>query len=159
VIPFPVSSSRADERLKERPLRFIALAGSDVKQAKQVPFQTIDKGSYSGVRERLQIAIRNQAEWTELWKRHAANKPKQPLLPEINFGQEMVVAVFLGEKPTGGYGIQIIQVAKTDRGVEVSYREQSPAPGAMTIQALTQPFHIVRIPKNNGDEVSFRRLP
>jgi hypothetical protein len=71
----------------------------------------------------------------------------------------MVVAVFLGEKPTGGYAIEITRAAKTDRGIEVGYTEQTPAPGAMTIQALTQPFHIVRIPKSDGDEVTFRRLP
>jgi hypothetical protein len=145
----------AHQGLAKWPLGSIALAAP----GGELTLKTVEKGSQSGVRERLQIAIRSQVEWTELWTRHNANKAKPPPPPKVNFGQEMVVAVFLGEKPTGGYAIEITRAAKTDRGIEVGYREQTPAPGAMTIQALTQPFHIVRIPKSDGDEVTFRRLP
>jgi len=61
----------------------------------------------------------------------------------------MIVAVFLGEKPTGGYKVEITAIEE-DRGkgrLRVVVRERKPPAGAMVIQALTQPYHIVRVKK------------
>jgi len=135
------------------------MATNAAKPTKQVSLQTIDKGFHSGVRESLQIAIWKQADWKDLWQRHTSNKPKQPALPEINFGEEMVVAVFLGDRPTGGYEVEIISAEQSESVLTVSFGEKGPRPGAMTIQAFTQPYHIVRVAIAAAREVVFRRLP
>ncbi len=61
----------------------------------------------------------------------------------------MIVAVFSGEKRTGGFEIEIarIEQAQAARRLRVSVRVTSPAPGAMRAQALTQPYHIVTLTK------------
>lgn len=159
VMPLLVSSSRADEQVGKRPSGLIAMAKNAAKATKQVSLQTIDKGFYSGVRESLQIAISKQADWKDLWQRHTSNKSRQPALPEINFGEEMVVAVFLGDRPTGGYEVEIISAEQSESALRVSFGEKGPPPGAMTIQALTQPYHIVRVATDAAKDVVFRRLP
>ena len=76
--------------------------------------------------------------------------------PPIDFGKEMVVAVFAGQKPSGGYSVKIQEVvyAAAKKTVWVIYNETAPAPGAITTQALTYPSHVVAVQKVEG-EVKF----
>jgi len=61
----------------------------------------------------------------------------------------MVIAVFSEEKRTGGYGIEITRVEENlEKGqMEVFFLETHPSPNSMVTQALTQPYHIVKLKK------------
>lgn len=132
------------------PLLFAFFAGCSATAsdtAGRYAFATLGKGSQSGVRERKFVVIKNENDWTALWKSHASPSlpPKEP--PLVDFQTEMIVAVFSGEKPTGGYSIEITRISEdtTKHALEVFVRESKPPPGAMVIQALTQPYHIVKL--------------
>jgi PrcB C-terminal len=129
------------------------------KFTKLVPLKTIAKGFRSGIREPSQIAVRSQSEWQKLWRQHTSTSTVPAPLPVVDFDKEIVVAVFLGEKPTGGYGVEISSAEVADRALTVFVRETSPKPGAMVTQAINQPFHIVRIETAGVETVSFRRAP
>ena len=60
----------------------------------------------------------------------------------------MVIVVTMGTKRTGGYSIEIVGAGPAGKKLKVSVKQTSPAPGAMTIQALTAPFHFVAVPRN-----------
>jgi hypothetical protein len=126
---------------------------------KQVSFDTVLKGNRSGVREHLEAVARNQADWKALWQKHVSTEPNSPALPAIDFSRETVIAVFLGEKPTGGHDIEITGVEQRDGSLVVSFVERSPQPGSVVTQAFTQPFHIVKVAAQGSGTVSFRRLP
>jgi len=70
--------------------------------------------------------------------------------PPVDFSRDMVVALFMGERGTGGYEIEITRVERVESGLVVQYRRTSPDPGAMLSQALSQPFHLVKLPRNDG---------
>ena len=76
--------------------------------------------------------------------------------PAIDFEKHMVVAVFAGQKPSGGYGVKIEEViyAAAKKTVWVLYRETPPPPGAVTTQVLTYPSHVVAV-RNVDGEVKF----
>ncbi|MCY3020404.1 MAG: protease complex subunit PrcB family protein [Planctomycetota bacterium] len=78
-------------------------------------------------------------------------KKDQP--PGINFEKEMVLAVFAGEKPTGGHSVKIEKVVygAAKKTVWVIYREKAPEPGAGVTQALTYPSHVVAVKKVEGE--------
>jgi hypothetical protein len=117
----------------------------------------IEKGYRSGVRDPLQVVIRNQDEWNTFWKRHSSIDTNPPPAPIIDFNREMVVGIFPGEKRTGGYEVEIGRAERRDSSLYFYYREESPPPGAMVTQALTQPFHLVKIAKYENLQVIFRR--
>jgi protease stability complex PrcB-like protein len=123
----------------------------------RLPMGTIEKGYRSGVRESLQLVIRNQDEWKAFWKRHSSIDTNPPPAPIINFNREMVVGIFLGEKSTGGYQAEFVQAERRDSSLYFYYREKAPPPGAMVTQALTQPFHLVRVAKYDNPQIIFRR--
>ncbi len=109
-----------------------------------VPFATVARGAQSGIREPLHAVVRTLDDWTTLWRRHLGGAP-----PPIDFAAEMVVAVFAGTRPTGGYTVEIIDVVLAERALRVGYRERTPPPGALVTQALTAPFHIIRLPRSD----------
>jgi protease stability complex PrcB-like protein len=129
------------------------------KSTDRVSFKTIAKGLRSGIREPSQIAIRSQSEWQKLWRQHSSASTASAPLPTVDFDKEIVVAVFLGEKPSGGYGVEISSAEVVGSSLTVFVKETSPKPGAIVTQAINQPFHIVRIETAGVETVSFRRAP
>jgi PrcB C-terminal len=67
----------------------------------------------------------------------------------VDFRKEGVLAVFMGQRPTAGYGLALHDptVAIADGVGKVVIRFQEPEPGAMVAQVLTSPCLLVRMPK------------
>lgn len=110
---------------------------------------TVEKGFSSGIRERRFLVIETEKDWEELWRLHRSRTGPGDKIPRVDFGQEMLVGVFAGEKRTGGYSIEIARVEKdpASHQLRVFFRDTSPPPGSVVIQALTQPYHIVKFRK------------
>ena len=122
----------------------------------QVFFQTIAKGYRSGVRAPLQVVARSQIEWEKLWRQHSSIDATSPL-PVVDFEKHIIVELFLGDKPTGGYEAEIIRAELSNADLVILYREKSPSKQAVVIQSLTQPFHIVQVTGAVNSGVIFRR--
>jgi len=104
-------------------------------------------GNYSGVRRASEQVIEDPETWKTVWGQvHGISRP-QPELPEIDFDKQSVVAVFLGNRNTGGYSIRIRAIKDNGQQVEVQVERLSPPPGGITTQALTQPYEMVVIGK------------
>ena len=109
----------------------------------------LGRGQRSGVRKAEQLVIQTPEAWQKLWAEHTAKVEPRPPLPNVDFNREMVIAVFMGEKPTGGYSIQVTGVKASENALTVTYRTKQPPPDAIVTQALTQPFHFVAVPKSS----------
>ncbi|MGE5835436.1 MAG: protease complex subunit PrcB family protein [Acidobacteriota bacterium] len=115
-------------------------------------FTTVAQGTRSEISESRLVIARTAAEWQKLWKEHDSRP-----VPEVDFSRSIVVGVFLGTRPTAGYGVTITAVTAKDGSAIVDYAEQKPSPGRMTAQVLTSPFHLVSVPKEI-EKVEFRRV-
>jgi hypothetical protein len=120
-------------------------------------FRSIGKGYRSGVRLPLQIVVRTQSEWDAVWQRHVLGDSSSRPAPVVDFEKEVVVALFLGDKPTGGYDVRISRAEQGLDRLTIHYQERNPMPGGMVNQTLTQPFHIVRIIGEVTSAVVFHR--
>jgi len=109
--------------------------------------ESIARGTCSGIEDVLQQVVRDQAAWTDLWTRHSSNVQPPPAEPAVDFDAQTVIAIFTGTKNSGGYSVEI----KSVEGGKVTFTTTSPPPGGITTQALTQPHHIVKVPKIDGD--------
>ncbi|MGH7301983.1 MAG: protease complex subunit PrcB family protein [Candidatus Rokuibacteriota bacterium] len=115
-----------------------------------VPFSTLAKGLASGVDQPTRIVVRSQNDWAALWSRHMRTPAAPPPPPSVDFSRDMVAALFMGERPTGGYAIEVTQIERTDAGLSIRYRTTRPDPAGMYTQALTQPFHLITLPRVDG---------
>jgi uncharacterized membrane protein len=109
---------------------------------------TIARGDSSGIVGSRRAVVRDAADWLALWVDHAG--PETPV-PEVDFGSRMVAAVFAGERPTPGYEIEITGTGRAGRALVLAVTERSPAAGTVAAQMLVSPFHIVTLPRYDGD--------
>ena len=114
--------------------------------AENVAVTTVNADRMSGVDAAQQIVVRTPAEWNALWQKHAPGRS----LPAVDFAKNMVLAVFLGGRPSGGYGVSITKVVIVGNELVVRWHEQKPAPGTSAAAVMTAPAHLVSVPRRDG---------
>lgn len=100
--------------------------------------------------------IASEAQLVEAWNRAYGTRLTLPPLPEADFRRETLLAVFLATKPTGGYGLEVQGVSLEDGDVYVDIVETEPAAGAITTQALTTPWLLLRVLRGDVNAAWFR---
>ncbi len=114
-------------------------------------------GTYSGVETAMEIIINSESKWEKKWNKIYAGTTPQPELPEINFENEVVIAVFMGYRSTGGFRIEITGVEKSEDKFKVHVKTTSPGPGDLVTTAITSPFHVIKVDIPGGDFVFVRQ--
>ena len=117
-------------------------------------FRTLDRGTQSGIGDARQVIIRSATEWQGLWAEHKPTRER----PTVDWGRELVIGLFVGRRSTGGFGIEILGTEARSQTLLVRYRETQPAPGGVTVQVLTSPYHLVAVEAWAG-EVAFEAVP
>lgn len=100
-------------------------------------------GAQSSVTLATQRVLRDEAEWNAFWPdvRRAAPRAFDP-------AREMAVAVFLGERRTGGYAVRIVRAETRDGQLVITFQESAPPAGSMVTQALTYPWVLAVLPRS-----------
>lgn len=119
-------------------------------------FQTLKQGVMSGINKKEEHLVTEGKQWGNLWGRIHSNETPVPNMPSVNFSINQVLAVFMGSKNTGGYGIEIKQVVDTGKQIVAVVTEITPPEGSITTQAITQPYHIIKIENPEGKPVVFK---
>gem|GEM_PF-3741156 len=60
----------------------------------------------------------------------------------------MVIGIFLGNRPSLGYGMAVQSVQQENGQLVVTYQEFTPYTGAVDAAAVKQLFEIIQIPKS-----------
>lgn len=125
---------------------------------KELIFVTILGGYYCGYDEsryggKKNYVINNNEDWQSLWNKvYSIQKPTPPL-PTVDFSKDIVIAVFQGVQGSGGYSIEIIKIVEAENSIKVFVRETSPGPSCTVTDALTQPYHIIKISKTDKEVI------
>ncbi|HYO91186.1 MAG TPA: protease complex subunit PrcB family protein, partial [Pyrinomonadaceae bacterium] len=109
-----------------------------VEEAVSDELKILAGGAYGKVNDAFVVVARDA-------ETYAALRELVDNLPQVSadfFKKNIVVAAFLGQRRTGGYGVEIT-LAENNR-LRVS--STSPPAGSMTTQALTAPFKVISIP-------------
>lgn len=127
-----------------------------------IHFSTIAWGIDSDYPEARKMIVNQPKQWVQLWQLHTAYDEPPPPVPKVDFNRYRVLAVFAGEKPTGGYSVDILSVeagssqSKEQTSLLVTIKFCQPEEDEMVTEALTYPYHIIQIPKIHGSKVFFR---
>jgi hypothetical protein len=134
-----------------------ALASSGCARARVVPAQVVRSGAQCGG-----SATTTAAHWlgTEAALREAlgASGPLGLAAAEpfpVDFSQQGVVLVSVGQRPTAGYAISLAAPgAEVKDGVAtLTVKLEEPAPGAVLAQVVTSPCLLVALPREGLREV------
>lgn len=128
----------------------------------KIDFTTIARGTDSGYQSASQMVIDNSERWSNFWQLHTCNTEPPPAVPQVDFTRYSVVAVFAGAKPTGGYSVEILNAETKDSqtkdrsSIVITVQYRQPEAEAFVTEALTYPYHIIRIPKSDGSTIVFK---
>ncbi|SRR5579875_2237132 len=117
-----------------------------------VPFWTVDRGTRSGITRRDTFVIKDDAQWLALWQQHTQDTFPAPAAPHIDFNNEMVIAVFAGERNTTAYAVQIDRIRRSDGKLVVSVVEVNPGPKGgkeFDPSGTVEPYDMVRLAQSS----------
>ena len=81
---------------------------------------------------------------------------QSPPTPAVDFDAEHVVDIQMGQKPTGGYGIELAEphAILNEGEALIRLRWIEPAPGTIVTQILTSPCLIISLPKGAYEKIA-----
>jgi hypothetical protein len=100
------------------------------------------KGQYGGPGGAGAEVASDSSSWTRLWRTLGRDAPP------LDFKKYFAVAVFAGERPTGGYSVEFLEPAPKGADLAVRYRIKPPA--GFSTQAFTQPWKVRAFPRVKG---------
>jgi hypothetical protein len=86
-----------------------------------------------------------QSSFASTWQLMNGNQVPVPPVAGLDFARSSAISFFIGQKPTGGFGVALAGV-RVERGVlTLRLNLSEPAPGRPVTQALTSPFVALQI--------------
>lgn len=128
---------------------FVAAACTHIEtnETSLVEFKVIERSQVSGITFQKFFELRSAQEFTNFWTIHS--EPTRTPLPKIDFKQEMVIAVFYGQRQTGGYDIYIHNIEETETELVVNVYAIDPKPGSNLVMMISQPNMIISLPRTD----------
>jgi len=110
--------------------------------------ETLARGEDSRLVELRRFVIRDRQAFAAIWAAHAG---PNAIVPVVDFETRMVAAVFSGTGPTPGYGIEITGTTREGSALVIVVAERQPDPSQVVAQVLVSPFHVVTLPRDDGE--------
>jgi hypothetical protein len=119
-----------------------------------LPSTTLLVGTQSAIGSPRREVIRDRDALARLLREHS---PAQPVaVPRVDFSRQMVVAEFLGARPTSGYSVESAGAELTQsRMTRIRFDVREPGPGCITAAVLTTPFVLVAMEARPDGELMF----
>ncbi|MFA6029861.1 MAG: protease complex subunit PrcB family protein [Elusimicrobiota bacterium] len=105
------------------------------------------KGPHSGINDLTAFVIEDPSNWEKVWKDYMKRE-----VPKVDFTKHFAACVFLGLRPTGGFGVDFLSPLMDAGTVTIRYRIHAPGGGSFVTQAFTTPF-AVQLYKKTGRAV------
>lgn len=117
----------------------------DEASEKALSFSTIRKSANSAQKTPATYALYGEDELRTIWEGAFDGES----IPNVDFSKYMVVAAFLGNRSTGGYGIEVTEVKETTDELFITIQETIPGPSCNVSLGDTSPVHIIKLPRSD----------
>jgi len=105
-----------------------------------VKYEILKEAGYQGREEKSFEIIEENASLSKLY-----NEINETEIPKIDFSNSKVVALFLGQRNSGGYSIKVKSIEEKGGKVILKVEEVGPKSGEMALTVITNPFTIVKL--------------
>ena len=122
-----------------------------------IAFQIIAQDNFGGMTDSKFITIKDENSLNEIYNLISKGRMPELEIPALDFEKETVIALFLGEKTSGGHSITVQQIENISDKVIITYKIDSPKKGEMVTTVMTQPYCIIKMPKTLK-EVVFKEI-
>jgi hypothetical protein len=118
-----------------------------------LPFESLVRDSASGVTTAKNVVVKDAAAFRKLWLEHAGNRSAPGAMPKVDFGHQMVLAVFSGQQANGCHAISVVRVGSDGGKMLVEYDEydeRDVASVAVCAALVSTPVHMVVVERNDA---------
>lgn len=98
----------------------------------------IDSGDYTN---KGYTTLESQAAYRDTLARYSSQAPKS-----VDFSQNTVLLLDMGQRSSGGYAIRVNKVQEMDGYTQVQVTYVEPGKGCVTNAALSNPYKFIRVP-------------
>ena len=102
-----------------------------------------ENGKYIHI-ERGNYIINSLTEWNNIFG-------KMEIEPNVNFEDKTVIVVVMGQKPSGGYSVNLKQLEVGKDTIQFMVEEIIPGEKCFVTEALTNPYQIIAIDKTQKE--------
>lgn len=131
---------------------FLFFSG-DSFRGEPVEFIIFNEGDFGGYEGKGNFVIRNTEEWQGAWEKLHSNIVPQPKPPIIDFSKNVMIVIFSGEKPTGGYSVSVSSIKESSNSLFVFIKESRPGQNCQVTQAITKPYTIIQTDFFEGEVI------
>lgn len=123
-------------------LTLVSCGASSLKSSEKKPlFEILIQQSYGGAGIHFFEILSEPNEIKMLQNDENLKKKISPTdIQNSNF-----IVLNMGEKPTGGFKIEIESAVETEKNIIITIKETAPEPNAMVSQVISNPFSVVKI--------------
>jgi hypothetical protein len=125
-------------------------AGANPAPGTDVQMRRIGRWVSSGLTGARRLVILDPATWSHFWSELGAG-----VRPEVDFANDLIIAVASGERTSGGHDIEVRRVTRAGNELRIEVLETYPSEGCVTTQAKTQPVDVVMVAATGVTRWSF----
>ncbi len=110
--------------------------------------RTLARASQGGLDKPLAMVIEDRARLEQVLSRLRLGEGRDKVA-KLDFSRDRLVAVFMGQKPSSGYKVEVARVEDEGDKVVVVVDRYRPGPECMTISVITFPYVLAAIPRTD----------
>jgi len=99
-------------------------------------------GAQDGRESFATLVVDDAKGWEQFWQEIGRDPPQA-----FDSSQMTALIVFLGQRRTGGYSVEIVEVLHSGEYLRVEYTEQTPGPDRRVTQVITAPWTVILLPR------------
>jgi hypothetical protein len=113
---------------------------------KDIPFEIIKNFQLAYQNEGIKV-FKNYNEFEKFYKSQTNLISDSIPKLNVNFENELLIGVFLGQRPTSGYSINVDRVVLESKKILVQASEICPKKDQIVLMVITYPSIFIKIPK------------
>jgi hypothetical protein len=112
-----------------------------------IPADVLDEGSHGAIQEETKKVLRSEEAYASFWQTLHANRRSAPERPSVDFDRAVVVAIAIGQRPSGGYGVHIdtVRALPNSAPVQVTFTEGKPGEDCLVSTVITSPYVLATV--------------
>jgi hypothetical protein len=114
-----------------------------------LPFADVLMTDFSGIVSPRTEVIRDESRWAAVWSEIHALQSDPPARPVIDFSQEMLVLVAIGQRSDSCWGVTILSLDFSGGRINLRAEERHVI-DCVCLTVITHPIHVVRTPRTDG---------
>ncbi len=138
------------------PTHTVKLIDVPGKPGEAITFETVAKTAFSGVTVAKNLVITDADAFAKVWAEHTAMVSPRPELPRVDFGSQMVLALFAGNAKAC-QEFEVNRVSNVADGILVEYLQRDISPQTICMAAISSPMHMIVVPLSK-QAVTFKRM-